>query len=280
MIVDITCWQKDIDFYKLKEAGVEGVMIRSSYSGLREGQIYIDESFVTNCVNARAAGLKVGAYHDSSAVNAETSATEAEKLLEFLNQEKFDYPLAFCAEYLVQKRFYGQLLIEIVSAWCDTVQESGYEAMYYFDSKHISKLDLDTLSKYHLWIAHYDNDDEYDKWDNKIPALMRQYTLNGRFEDIPQTLNVSHYYKENENKRIAEEIQKTDAEEKATNSKDEFNVGDIVKIKPGSTTYSGKTIYSWVYNNTYKIDKLINDRAILDANGLCTAFNTKDLCKL
>lgn len=58
-----------------------------------------------------------------------------------------------------------------------------------------------------------------------------------------------------------------------------FAVGDRVKVKKGAKSYSGQSIASFVYNNTYRIDELKGDRAVLDETGICTAFNTKDLIK-
>lgn len=56
-----------------------------------------------------------------------------------------------------------------------------------------------------------------------------------------------------------------------------IKVGDIVKVKPGAKTYTNKSIASWVYNKQYVVSELKKDRAVLDKNGLCTAFNVKDL---
>lgn len=53
--------------------------------------------------------------------------------------------------------------------------------------------------------------------------------------------------------------------------------GDIVKVNEGAKDYNGKKIASFVYKSTYKVDELKGDRAVLDKNGICTAFNVKDL---
>ena len=53
--------------------------------------------------------------------------------------------------------------------------------------------------------------------------------------------------------------------------------GDMVKVNEGSKDYNGSKIASFVYKNTYKVDKLKGDRAVLDKSGICTAFNVKDL---
>ena len=56
-----------------------------------------------------------------------------------------------------------------------------------------------------------------------------------------------------------------------------IQVGSIVKVKQGAKSYDGKSIASFVYNNTYPVDELKGERAVLDKKGLCTAFNVKDL---
>ena len=58
-----------------------------------------------------------------------------------------------------------------------------------------------------------------------------------------------------------------------------IKVGDIVRVKQGAKSYEGSNIASFVYNNTYRVDELNGNRAVLDLTGICTAFNVKDLIK-
>lgn len=58
-----------------------------------------------------------------------------------------------------------------------------------------------------------------------------------------------------------------------------IKVGSKVKVKKGAKSYEGKKIASFVYNNVYTVDQLSGKRAVLDEDGLCTAFNTDDLIK-
>ena len=64
-----------------------------------------------------------------------------------------------------------------------------------------------------------------------------------------------------------------------TNKTTTIKVGDRVKIKKGAKSYEGVAMASFVYNNTYRVDELNGNRAVLDKTGLCTAFNIKDLIK-
>lgn len=53
--------------------------------------------------------------------------------------------------------------------------------------------------------------------------------------------------------------------------------GNMVKVNEGSKDYNGSNVASFVYKGTYKVDELKGDRAVLDKNGICTAFNVNDL---
>ncbi|MEG1894661.1 MAG: SPOR domain-containing protein [Oscillospiraceae bacterium] len=50
-----------------------------------------------------------------------------------------------------------------------------------------------------------------------------------------------------------------------------------VKVRAGAKTYTGGGVASFVYSNVYTVDELKGNRAVLDANGICTPFNVSDL---
>lgn len=53
--------------------------------------------------------------------------------------------------------------------------------------------------------------------------------------------------------------------------------GVMVSVRKGAKSYEGKSIASWVFNQKYRVDELKGDRAVLDKQGIHTAFNIKDL---
>ena len=59
--IDVSKWNGDIDFSKVKKAGVEFVIIRDGFGQDIEKQI--DVKFMQNYKNAKENGLKVGIYH-------------------------------------------------------------------------------------------------------------------------------------------------------------------------------------------------------------------------
>lgn len=64
---------------------------------------------------------------------------------------------------------------------------------------------------------------------------------------------------------------------KGSSSKKSVTKGCKVKVNKGAKTYNGKSVASFVYNKVYTVDELKGKRAVLDKDGICTAFNTDDL---
>lgn len=76
-------------------------------------------------------------------------------------------------------------------------------------------------------------------------------------------------------KMIEDRLNPKTTEKPKTESK--IKQGDMVKVSEGAKDYNGKKVANFVYKGTYKVDELKGDRAVLDKNGICTAFNVKDL---
>jgi hypothetical protein len=72
-------------------------------------------------------------------------------------------------------------------------------------------------------------------------------------------------------------VPKYDAEPTAAPTTTSIKKGDKVKVNKGAKTYNGTSVASFVYNGTFTVDELKGDRAVLDKNGICTAFNVKNL---
>ena len=75
--IDVSSHQKDIDWDKVKEAGIEFVYIRCGYRGYQTGLLNTDEMFYDHYNGAKEAGLKVGVYFFSHAINIDEAIEEA-----------------------------------------------------------------------------------------------------------------------------------------------------------------------------------------------------------
>ena len=82
--VDVSSWQGEIDWDAVKAAGFDFAMLRIGFRGQTEGTVYEDERFAENYDGAVAAGLQVGVYFYSQAVEQQEAREEADFVLDTL----------------------------------------------------------------------------------------------------------------------------------------------------------------------------------------------------
>ncbi|MBQ1343008.1 MAG: glycoside hydrolase family 25 protein [Firmicutes bacterium] len=183
--VDVSYFQKEIDWEKVAADGIEFALVRLGYRGYSEGALYEDELAAANLDGAKAAGLKVGAYFFSQAVTVEEAEAEAELALQILDGRQLDLPLAFDMEeiYGEEARTDGltrEEATEIAQAFCRRVKKGGYQPMIYGNAAWLAaRVDRKALRDLPVWLAqyHYRVNYPYD-------FALWQYTATGRVQGI------------------------------------------------------------------------------------------------
>lgn len=165
--IDVSCWQTNVDYNKVKSAGIEAVIIRSGY-GRELSQK--DSQFETHYKNAKAAGLKVGTYWYSYADSVADAKKEAATCLACIKGKSFDMPVYYDLEESSQTKLGKTTLTEIAKAFCEAIKASGYKAGVYSNLNWFNNyLDYDALKKsYSIWLAQYytSNGKDCDIWQN------------------------------------------------------------------------------------------------------------------
>ncbi|MBR3397884.1 MAG: glycoside hydrolase family 25 protein [Lachnospiraceae bacterium] len=192
--IDVSVFQGEIDWKKVKEQGISFAIIRAGYRGYGEsGSLNEDELFRKNIAGAKEAGLLVGAYFFSQAVSREEAEEEAEYVLSMLDGIELDLPLVFDEEIIKNDdaRTDAVLLSQYTEnalAFFEKIKAAGYEPMLYTNL--ISEClvyDLEQLEGIPVWFAGYDSFPltpyEFEYW---------QYTESGKLEGIeaPVDLNI------------------------------------------------------------------------------------------
>ena len=154
--------QKDIDWWAVRQAGVDFAIIRAGYRGYgSEGLIHEDPYFRQNMEGALAAGIDVGVYFFSQATTADEAEEEAGYLLWLIEdyREEITYPVVYDWEKISgdEARTDGvdpALLTDFAIAFCERVKTVGYTPAVYFnqDLGYLS-YDLSRLTGYDLWLA-------------------------------------------------------------------------------------------------------------------------------
>lgn len=191
--IDVSRYQGDIDWQQVKDAGVEFVMVRLGSRGIAEGVLNEDPMARQNLQDAKAAGLKVGAYFYSQALNVAEAEEEAAFALEILADFRLDMPLAFDWEQESRtENVDARMLTDCTKAFCGAVETAGYRPMIYFNSFQAKELlHLRELKEIPWWLAMYDVTMEFpyrmDMWQysctGTVPGISGAVDLNLLFTD-------------------------------------------------------------------------------------------------
>ena len=159
--IDVSSHQKEIDWQQVAASGVEFAFIRLGFRGYSEGKLNLDAWFEQNLAGAKAAGIAVGVYFFSQAVNVAEAVEEANFVLENLAGIPLEYPVVFDWETISGDRartdgMDGTVLTECAAAFCNTVAAAGYKPMIYYNSPvGYGKYRLNSLAQYDIWYAQY-----------------------------------------------------------------------------------------------------------------------------
>ena len=171
--IDVSEHQYDIDWEKVAADGIDFAMIRVGYRGSTAGQIYTDEYFEKNIAGATAAGLKVGVYFYSQAINAEEAAEEARFVVERLRGTNVSGPIAYDLEFYTADEartddLTGEQATQNALAFCDVIRQAGYEPVVYMNLHWAGSMyGMEALAHLPVWLASY----------GPVPALDRGVTL-------------------------------------------------------------------------------------------------------
>nr|WP_270248947.1 GH25 family lysozyme [Coprococcus catus] len=186
--IDVSSHQKSIDWVKVKNDGIKYVIIRAGY-----GQVHEDDYFKANIKGAIAAGLPVGIYWFSYALNKQQAIEEAEGCTNLIKGYKITLPIFFdfegdSARYAAKNgvTLTKPLFNELVKAFCDHIQSKGYRAgVYYNPNYQRNYVDSNVCDKYVQWMAHYTNS-------NNTAYDIHQTTSAGKVAGISGNVDIDY----------------------------------------------------------------------------------------
>ncbi|MGN0506360.1 MAG: beta-L-arabinofuranosidase domain-containing protein [Lachnospiraceae bacterium] len=182
--IDVSKWQGDINWKKVKAAGVDYAIIRLGYRGTAEaGNCAIDPYYKQNIEGALAAGLQVGVYYFTQAITVEEAIEEANIVIENLQGYDITFPVVFDTEQATDARankLPNSVRTECAKAFCDTILAAGYTPVIYAGTNwSILNLNMEELQGYDFWYAYYGNELYFP-----YQFTMWQYTESGRIDGV------------------------------------------------------------------------------------------------
>ena len=188
--IDISKWQGDVDFNKLKEAGVEFVFLRLGTSkGIGEER-FMDKTFEQNITRAKEVGMPVGIYFYSYANNKKEAKKDAKFVLDTLKKRELELPIVFDWE---NWQFYNEFSLSfyelsmMAKSFLDTVEKAGYKGMLYSSKVYLENVWQDL--GYPVWLAHYTNKTNYTG-DYTFWQLCNNGRIDGIYGDVDIDLKI------------------------------------------------------------------------------------------
>ena len=197
--VDVSEWQKEIDWKAVRNDGIEFAFVRVGARGYGStGKLIEDKLYKENIQGALDAGLQVGVYIFSQAITPEEAVEEAQFLLERIGEYDISLPLVFDYEYagnpgrLKAAELTKEEATAICHAFCEAVEAEGYKAVVYANKSFLNN-QLNAKEIDSVWLAHYivetDYDGEYDFWQctsqGKVQGITGYTDLDFWFMDFP-----------------------------------------------------------------------------------------------
>ena len=192
--IDVSKWNKEIDWEAVKEAGIEFAIIRCGYRGASTGALVIDPRYEENIRGAIEAGIPVGVYFFTQALDEVEAVEEASMVIRLIEQYDVDYPVFLDSESTGGSGRADDLDSDTRTrahrAFLQTIEAAGYETGVYASRNWLNeKIDMTKLSDYRVWLAEYAAVPTYDGYYH-----MWQYTSQGTVDGISTNVDLNLCY--------------------------------------------------------------------------------------
>ena len=192
--IDVSAYQRDIDWEKVKAAGVEFVIIRAGYRGSVTGALVQDSYFEKNIKGATAAGLEVGVYFFTQAISEAEAVEEASAVVSMVSDYELKLPIYIDTEGAGGNGRADRLDVAtrtlVCEAFCRTAKNAGYNAGVYASRNWLyNNLDTSRLEQFEIWDAEYVSVPQYKGY-----YTMWQHSSKGKVDGIEGNVDLDIYY--------------------------------------------------------------------------------------
>lgn len=192
--IDVSKWNGDIDWDKVRNAGVEFAIVRAGYRGSVTGSLVQDIYFDANMKGAAASGVPVGVYFFTQATNEVEAVEEASAVLSWVREYEITYPIFIDTEGAGGNGRADRLDIDtrtlVCDAFCRTIENAGYEAGIYASRNwYNNNLHTQRLENYYIWLAEYRSAPLYQGY-----YRMWQYSSKGHIDGINGNVDMNIMY--------------------------------------------------------------------------------------
>lgn len=257
--IDVSEWQGDIDFRKVKEAGIEVVYIRAG-----QGFSYKDAKFERNYEEAKKNGLKIGVYHYVTARSVEEAKLQAQFFVSLVSKKQIDCKLAMDFESFgdLSKAKINEIALEYIKE-VERLSKKG--VVVYSNTYDATNIFNKEVAEYPLWVAQYGVSSPQDNgnWENWVGY---QYSSTGRVNGIEGNVDLDRY---------TEDIFLSETEEIPEVENPKCNYEDRIryKIKAGDTLSEIALEYNTTVSHLAQINDIKNPNLIYAGEIITISYN-------
>ena len=187
--IDVSVHNGKIDWQKVKAAGIDFAVLRAGYGKLAKQK---DDRFEENYAGAKAAGIPVGAYWYSYAMDEDEARQEADVFLSVIQGKQFEFPVYFDLEEKKQFDLGKEKVSAIMRAFLERVEAAGYFVGLYGSASSLTTHTADDIkSRYTIWLAHW-----VDKTNYTGAYGIWQHSEKGSVDGISCNVDLDFGYKD------------------------------------------------------------------------------------
>lgn len=187
--IDVSKWQGNIDFEKIKKAGCEFVIIKAAGSYI-DGELYTDPKFIENIENALKNNLKVGVYFNSDANSIEKAKQEIEYTLNLIKDYNIELGIAYDWENFTNFNTFNislHTLNEMANTFLEEAKNNNYNPILYSSKYYLENI---WNKNYPIWVAQYADNNTYEG-----DYIMWQQCSDGKIDGINGYVDIDIMYK-------------------------------------------------------------------------------------
>lgn len=191
LVIDVSRYNGSIDWNSVKASGINYAMIRVGYRGYETANLVLDSRFHENMSQATAAGIKVGAYIVTQAVDTTEAVEEASFIVSACSGYNISLPLAIDVESAGNGSGRGDKISSsqrtaVINAFSQTVRSCGYSAILYANKDWMNNRIYAGNVGCSVWLAQYNSKCTYTG-----PFTMWQFTEKARVNGISGNVDMS-----------------------------------------------------------------------------------------
>lgn len=191
--IDVSRWQEDIDFEKVKQAGCEFVIMRIGINSDSDKDLSMDSYYLKNIKKAKEAGLLVGVYVYTTATNVNVAMEHAKWVIKSLDGESLDLGIAFDWENWSKFRKYKISIHDLnntFDAFASYIKTKGYTPILYSSKSYLERI-WENKNNETVWLAHYTSQTSY-----KGDYYIWQMSNIGKIDGIKTDVDIDILYKD------------------------------------------------------------------------------------